>query len=304
MKTLLITVASGFLGNSLVIRAKQLSDYKILGTYHNVHKNLDKDIKWIKLNLPLLQNISKGSFGDNLSPDIIIHASAISNPSVCEDNPELAYKVNFLGTKKLADFAKQVDALFVFISSDLIFDGTKPPYSERSQPSPINVYAETKVRAEEYIQQNINNYIIIRPSLIYGLTSKNNFLYKIYQSLLDNSKIFLFSDEYRTPIWVDNLADAILDIITSDFRSIINIGGAEVCNRVDFARKFAQALEFSTNNFIIVKQSEMDFNHRRSIDTSFDISLARKVLTVPLLNLEQSFLRIKVTITESGKSIM
>src|SRR4051812_45760010 len=82
-------------------------------------------------------------------PDLIIHCAAISKNPVCDADPQLAAKVNTEATANLARVAANVP--FIFLSTDLVFDGKKGNYVESDEPNPLSVYAETKARAEKIV---------------------------------------------------------------------------------------------------------------------------------------------------------
>jgi len=83
-------------------------------------------------------------------PEVIIHTAALTDVDGCERNPELAYRVNVLGTRNVAVAAQQCGASLVYISTDYVFDGTKgAPYWEYDDPHPLSVYGRTKWLGEQ-----------------------------------------------------------------------------------------------------------------------------------------------------------
>src|SRR5436190_4332225 len=75
-------------------------------------------------------------------PGLIIHCAAISKSPACDANPELAREVNTNLTKRLSEMAKDIP--FIFLSSDLVFDGRRGNYTENDAPNPLSVYGGTK----------------------------------------------------------------------------------------------------------------------------------------------------------------
>ena len=82
--------------------------------------------------------------------DIVIHAAGLTHSTEADDY----YKVNYGITKTLAD-AVNKDARFVYISSRVAVKNS-------------GAYGESKLKAEEYIQNRLDNYLIIRPAEIFG----------------------------------------------------------------------------------------------------------------------------------------
>ena len=85
------------------------------------------------------------SFGEINRPDVIINCAAITDPSLCEANPELAYRVNALGARNLSIVARKTGAKIVQLSTDDVFDGkAENPYTEFDDTHPITVYGRSK----------------------------------------------------------------------------------------------------------------------------------------------------------------
>src|ERR1043165_3160562 len=85
-------------------------------------------------------------------PRLVIHCAAMSRPPACQENPELARLINVDVTRVLVESAAEIP--FFFFSTDLVFDGKRGNYVETDAVNPINVYAETKVAAEEIVHRH------------------------------------------------------------------------------------------------------------------------------------------------------
>ena len=122
-------------------------------------------------------------------PEIIIHSAGIANPDECEKDKERAYQINTQGTKCIVDACQRNRAGLVFISSSHVFSEGAP--SEKDEPNPINYYGKTKVEAENYIRENLENHIILRPTKLYGFTEEgNDFTKDVVNKLKNNSHGF------------------------------------------------------------------------------------------------------------------
>ena len=177
----------------------------------------------------------------------------------------------------------------------MVFDGSRGNYKENESPNPISLYSNTKVNAEEFIKKNSSNYVIARVALVYGVgvTRHTSFFEKMIEKLEKKEAITLFYDQYRSPILVDNLAEALLDLAENDFVGIIHLGGNERISRWEFGLKTCEILDLPSEN--IAKGSMFDFPATafRPRDISFDIELARKVLKIKLLSCDEGLERIK-----------
>ncbi|WP_376791963.1 dTDP-4-dehydrorhamnose reductase [Thermoflexus sp.] len=104
-----------------------------------------------------------------IRPEVILHTAAIADVDQCEAEPDLAFRVNTVGTACLAAAAHKIGAVLVFISTDYVFDGTKgAPYTEFDSPNPINVYGRSKLQAEEYVRTLCPWHFIVRTAWLFA----------------------------------------------------------------------------------------------------------------------------------------
>ena len=101
-------------------------------------------------------------------PDVVIHAAAIGSVDFAEKNRAQTHAVNVGGTTVVAACCKDFGARLIYISSNAVFDGTQPLYSENDPVSPINYYGELKVAAEQIAATGGVPYAIVLPILLYG----------------------------------------------------------------------------------------------------------------------------------------
>jgi len=181
------------------------------------------------------------------NPDTIIHCAAYTNVDGCESNKELAYKINALGAKNIAIASKVVNSSMVLLSTDYIFDGSKSnPYIETDIPNPINTYGKTKLVAEEFIKEEINNYYIVRTSWLYG-ESGSNFLKTILKLGKQNSEIKIINDQIGTPTYVKSLSRQILTIIKTESFGIYHSSCNGYCSWYEFACEIVKQAGLQTN---------------------------------------------------------
>ena len=143
MKKLLITGGSGFLGWNLCGVAKESWD--IFGTVFSHNIDIPGCIK-VPVNLTDSNDLKK--IFEEIKPDAVIHTAAESQPNSCQTNPDESYRINVETSINIASLCADSNIPFVFTSTDLIFDGLNPPYSEENPVSPISIYGEQKVKAE------------------------------------------------------------------------------------------------------------------------------------------------------------
>jgi len=298
MKKILITGASGFVGGHLVKQAQK--KYEAHAIYNKNQTQLN-NIHAHKFDLCQVSQVDQ--LLSDIFPDIIIHTAAIANPDRCEADPDSAIMVNIKATEQLATWSQKNGARLIYTSTDMVFDGESGNYKESDPPNPISLYSKTKATAEEFVKANNSNYVIARVALVYGfgITRQASFFEKMVEKLNTGEKITLFYDQYRSPILVDNLAEALLELAENKFVGTIHLGGSERINRWEFGLKTCQILDLPSQN--IVKGSMFDFAAAafRPRDISFDIELAKKNLKTKLLNCDEGLERIKNDYIWSGR---
>lgn len=279
-RKVLITGASGFLGRYLIKDSPQ--NTPILAQYftHPLH-SAGNEFQSLELDL------TKSSF-DKLAqfkPDVIIHTAAQSSIDFCESNLDQAWLVNYEATEKLVDFAGEMNCRFIYTSTDIVFDGKKGNYAEKDIPNPINVYGQTKLESEKYILENLKNSVVARLALFYGkaLNGTPSFTEVMLENLRAGKKVNAFTDQYRSPVPVSQLAQAIWEMADSDFCGLIHIGGSERISRYDMAKILCGQFDLPLELVNPVLSHEVNLIAFRPLDCSLDISLASSLLKTQLI---------------------
>lgn len=211
-------------------------------------------------------------------PEAVIHCAAISKNPVCDANPETARRVNTKATANLCSLAEKIP--FVFLSSDLVFDGKKGNYVETDTPNPLSVYAETKARAEEFVLMN-PLHTVIRTSLNAGQSIEGNrsFNEEMRAAFKAGRTLNLFEDEFRCPIPAEVTARAIWEIVGQP--GIYHLCGSERLSRFEIGELVAA--NHPESNPKIARGTLRDYKGSpRSPDTSMDCSKIQKRLSFAL----------------------
>ena len=237
---LLLTGASGFFGK---IAFRTFSKkYNTIGLAYSSNFNRN----FIQFNL--LDTHLIPAFLDNLKPDIIVHSAACRNPDLCESDPDFVRKFNVDATSKIAEWCSVNHIKLVYISTDYVFDGIAPPYSENDKPNPLNFYGKSKLMGELAAQKCKNN-IIVRIPLQYGfsLPEKDSFLLKVLEQFNDGTPIELDDSQFRFPTLSDDVAIAISNLIDQDFSGIIHLSGPTKLTRFSMYKMIAEVFNYSTS---------------------------------------------------------
>jgi dTDP-4-dehydrorhamnose reductase len=145
--------------------------------------------------------------------DYLINCAAYTAVDKAEDEPEKAFLVNAEGVKLLASACKVYNVTLIHISTDFVFDGKKStPYIETDLPNPINVYGASKLKGEQYVQEILEKYFIIRTSWVYS-EHGNNFVKTILRLANERKEINVVDDQLGSPTYAMDLAGLIKYII-------------------------------------------------------------------------------------------
>jgi len=233
----LITGASGLLGRSLFDNLSKTEE--TTGTYFG-----DKVEKLHFLDVSDKNAVE--SFFEEMKPDVIIHAAALVDVDYCEENKDEAKKVNIDGTKNIVNICKKYRRKMVFISSDFVFDGETGPYNEESQTSPVNYYGVTKVEGEKIVKENLDDYIIIRPAILYGNDEgcKDSFITQVLKKIIRNEKVFADNKVIKYPTLTDDVSKAIKKLLEINARGVYHVAGEEAITKHGWAVKIAETYGF------------------------------------------------------------
>ena len=151
-------------------------------------------------------------------PDFIIHGAAYTAVDKAEDNEEICRKVNALGTKNIAETAKEFNIPLIYISTDYVFDGKKEiPYRETDATNPLSVYGQTKLEGEKFIEQICDKYYIIRSAWIFGELPENhpgtNFVETMIRLSKEKDSLSIINDQIGSPTYTGDLVEIIRQII-------------------------------------------------------------------------------------------
>lgn len=210
---------------------------------------------------------------------VVLHFAARTDVDGCEDEKELAknslsWKINVEGTRNVVQACKESGKKIIFISTDMVFDGTKPlgeRYGEDDIPKPMNWYAMTKFEAEKIIMQADLPWIILRIAYPY----RSNYIKKEYvrafiQLLQNNQEITAVSDHYFTPTFIDDLGPVLDILLQGDQTGIFHAVGKQVVSPYDAAVTIART--FGLNEELIKKITREEFFADRA-PRPFNLSL-------------------------------
>ncbi len=176
-------------------------------------------------------------------PDVVIHTAALTNVDQCETEPDLAYRVNALGTQNVALACQRCGAAMVYISTDYVFDGAKnAPYLEYDPPAPLNAYGRSKLAGEWATQALLQRFYIVRPAWLFAPGGRN-FVQTVLRLARERGALTMVTDEVGSPTYAPDLADAIARLIASELYGIYHFTNSGTCSRYEWAREILRLAE-------------------------------------------------------------
>ncbi|SHH34104.1 dTDP-4-dehydrorhamnose reductase [Tepidibacter thalassicus] len=172
-----------------------------------------------------------------IRPDIIINSAAYTNVDECEENIDLAYKVNGLGARNLAISSLENNSRILHISTDFVFDGEKnEPYIEFDKPNPLSIYGKSKLVGENFVKDICPRYYILRTAWLYGKNG-NNFVKTMLKLSENNKTLRVVDDQIGTPTYTMDLVKVIEMIIKNDAYGTYHVSNDGSCSWNEFAKK-------------------------------------------------------------------
>jgi dTDP-4-dehydrorhamnose reductase len=170
-----------------------------------------------------------------LSPDVVINAAGYTDVDGCEKKINKAFAVNGQGTKNVAKGCWDNGSKLIYLSTDYIFDGAKgSPYREDDPANPQNIYGESKLMGERYIEEILDNFLIVRTQWLYGKQGRN-FVETILALAEERDHIEVVHDQQGSPTYTADLSRAIAALIAKDLRGTFHVSNSGSCSWYDFA---------------------------------------------------------------------
>ena len=141
-------------------------------------------------------------------PDVIINCAAHTNVDKCEEQWDLAYKINAIGPRNLSIAATEADAKMIHVSTDYVFEGNGTrPYTEFDAPNPVSAYGKTKLEGENFVKEFAKKHFILRTAWLYG--DGKNFVKTMLALAENHDELNVVCDQVGTPTSAVDLAKMI-----------------------------------------------------------------------------------------------
>ena len=239
-KTVLVTGGTGLLGKGMeetlpggwsVVSLHQ-RDYKVTGSKAR-HLVLD-----IRDKRAVDRLFARRKF------DAVVHAAGIASVDYVENHYAESLESNIVGTLNVTSACRRADAHLIYVSTNAVFDGRKPPYRETDPVNPVNKYGRLKVECERLVQETLKRWTIVRPILMYGwnhAVTRPNPATWIYEKLMRGETVSLVTDVHENPLYNISCGHALWAAIAKRPSGIFHLAGRDSVDRYQFALAVAEA---------------------------------------------------------------
>ena len=171
-------------------------------------------------------------------PELVVHAAAYTDVDGCEAKPDLAFRVNTVGTGNVALGAARAGAALLYVSTNEVFDGTRRElYREWDAANPMSTYARSKAAGEQIVRDLMGGrFYIARVAWLFG-PGGVNFVTKILAAAEKNGALRVAADEFGNPTYAPDAAAAMAALAASGHYGIYHLTNAGFCSRYEFARE-------------------------------------------------------------------
>ena len=217
---------------------------------------------------------------DASRPDAVVHAAAIGRANHCEERPDEAERVNARLPGTLARECHERGLRLVALSTDLVFAGDRSFLREDDATGPLGVYGRTKLAGEQAVLSACPGAAVVRVALILGrghgprATSTES----VARALLGGQAVRLFTDEHRTPVDPESVADAVFRLLECPAAGRFHLGGPERISRHDLGLRVARWLGLPDGGIVAGRQADHAGPDLRAADVSLDSGRARREL--------------------------
>jgi dTDP-4-dehydrorhamnose reductase len=289
---LLVIGDTGLVGSKVASMAAS-AGYEAHGTHNARGSIIPRSVR-----LNIVDRDATMNLFEQVRPTAVVNTAALHNVDYCETHREEAEKVNVEGTRNLADAAAKYGSRLLHLSTDYVFDGFAGHYTEEDQPHPLHYYAETKLESEKVASQ-APSYAIARPSVIYGwnpleasgVASSSgktiNFAMFVLDKLKKNEPVKAVRDQYSSPTFADNLAQAILKLARFQGNGVFHTAGRTCMSRYEFAVKLAQLFDYPKDLIQPVYTSDFKQAAQRPKNSCLKVDKAEHLLGMRFMTAEE-----------------
>ena len=217
---ILITGASGQLGNDLVIELRKRG--------HSVTGVSSRELN-------LTDPTAVRAYLTAMRPDAVMHCAAYTAVDKAEDDAEACLAVNYLGTKTVADTCAEIGCKLLYISTDYVFPGGgERSWEPDDETGPLNLYGKSKLLGEETVRTATEKHFIVRISWVFGVNGKN-FVKTMLRLGAERDTLTVVNDQFGSPTYTKDLSVLLADMIVTDKYGTYHATNEGICSWFEFA---------------------------------------------------------------------
>jgi dTDP-4-dehydrorhamnose reductase len=233
----------------------------------------------------------------SIRPDIIVNAAAYTAVDNAEDEPSLAQLINAEAPRVLAHEAAKLGSWLMHYSTEYVFDGSgTAAWLESDQPSPLNVYGESKWAGEKAIQSSGCQHLIFRTSWVHSANGRN-FIKTILRLAGERETLSVVSDQAGAPTGAELLAEVTTDALAMALNNeklsgLYHVAASGVtswydyaCFVVEYARQ--QGTNLKAKSIHPVHSTDFAVKARRPLNSRLDTDKFRRTFNSALPDWKQ-----------------
>ena len=286
MKTL-VTGVNGQLGHDVMLEL-QKRGYEAVGCGSSPEYRgmADAVAKLPYVSLDITDDAAVDRALQEIKPDCVCHCAAWTAVDAAEEpeNKDKVFAVNVDGTRNLARACQALDAKFMYISTDYVFNGqgTEPWKADSQEFAPLNVYGKSKLYGELAVKELLEKYFIVRIAWVFGRNG-NNFVKTMLKVGKNHDTLRVVNDQIGTPTYTADLARLLVDMLETEKYGTYhatNEGG--YISWYDFATEIFRQAGYSTKVIPVTTEEYGLSKARRPFNSRLDKSKLKEQGFQPL----------------------
>ncbi len=278
---ILVTGSNGLLGQKLVAALRNDGEVKLIATSRGEDRTPEPG-GYLYMPLDCTDEAAVQRAFDETHPDAVIHTAAMTNVDACELDPIACRLQNVTAVEHLMNASKSIDAHFIHLSTDFIFDGGSGPYTEEDEPAPLSIYGQSKWDAERIvINSRLTKWAIARTIIVYGIAkglSRSNVVLWAKGALEKGQPIKVVTDQWRMPTLAEDLADGCIRIAKRGATGIYNLSGPDGMSILELVERVGRFFDLDISSITPVTSDSLSQPARRPPRTGFVLEKARRDL--------------------------
>lgn len=224
-----------------------------------------------------------------INPEIIVNCAAMTIVEDCEENPDLAYKINAEFPGILAEWTAKHGKKLIHYSTDAVFDGKNPPvdgYTEIDKVHPLNLYAKSKLKGEQLVLKIDPNALVLRTNII-GIRGRKPYplVEWILRTLAAGRKVTSFTDVVFAPLFIEDIVKLTIEALRENLYGLYNLNAKNRISKYRFAKLLAKEFGYDSNLVLPVKSGLVLSIPRPQKTYLNSLVFARKIkISLPMVN--------------------